>query len=71
MELSEGPMDAVASISPSVSVFVINLYSNLIVSKTGAQYLLLYTEQVQSILQPEILTHFAHFRIECKILKFQ
>ena len=29
------------------------------------------TEQVQSVLQPEISTHFAHFRFECKILKFQ
>ena len=29
------------------------------------------TEQVQSILQPEISSHFAHFRFESKILKFQ
>ena len=29
------------------------------------------TKQVQSILKPEISTHFAHFRFECKILKFQ
>ena len=28
------------------------------------------TEQVQSILQPEISTHFEHFRFECKDLKF-
>ena len=27
------------------------------------------TEQVQSILQPQISTHFAHFRFECKQLK--
>ena len=28
------------------------------------------TEQVQSILQPEISTHSARFQFECKILKF-
>ena len=29
------------------------------------------TEQFQSILQPEMSTHFKLFRLECKILKFQ
>ena len=28
------------------------------------------TEQGQSILQPEISTYYAHFRFECKLLKF-
>ena len=28
------------------------------------------TEQIQSILQPDIATHFKHFWTECKILKF-
>ena len=30
-----------------------------------------HTEQVQSMLQPEISTQLAHFRCECKVLKFQ
>ena len=29
------------------------------------------TEQVQSIVQPVITTNFEHFRVECKISKFQ
>ena len=29
------------------------------------------TEQVLSILQPEIFTHFTNFRFECKTLKFE
>ena len=29
------------------------------------------TEEVQAILQPEISTYFAHFRFECKSLKFE
>ena len=34
-------------------------------------YAIPYKEQVQSILQPEMSTHYVHFRFECKILNLQ